>query len=554
MGGGSVALTVITEQPNSTPSIGAGWTVTGGGGVASAALADGLDTSFVSLSARAQLDSQILRLGFAVPAPPAGAKVYSVGVRIRYQKVAAGSLPPNLVLWLRSVDPPVSGSTARTTTVQKTQFFAMCPISADTTTPFQTLGVGTFFIAPDGAGWDPTTNLSAFTLDIGRVDDYGNALVISEVFLDITYQQQSTVTVTGPSGTVASTRPAVTWSYSSPDSQPQQAFQTALYSQAQTLVGGFVPFQSVSLQSSAGWVLGSDLQWQLPNDIVDGTYVVYVRVKTKWGGPGDFISPAASGTFTRSASSGGAGTFPPNATLSSVVFDSVNNRVAVTMVPSSSSVVTSLFTVLASRDNGVSWAPIPSLSYVAANGMTPVTGYDYAAPIGVASQYQVLAYGPSSSAPVGAAAYSSVVSVTTSGITQPWLKDPQNSLNNTPISMFAKGNKSSRRRVQGTFEPLSGSGNVFPFVVNGPVYGESGTLVLMYTWQQQALYQAWTQLDTSGHVLLFQRTDGTQIWVTVGPGAAGQDTQWEYESIDPSGNLYQKVTLSFTQVNAPSFF
>src|SRR5262249_2210284 len=53
---------------------------------------------------------------------------------------------------------------------------------------------------------------------------------------------------------------------------------------------------------------------------------------------------------------------------------------------------TSAYTVLASRDGGVTFAAIPSLSYLPANGTSPITGYDYVAPLNVTSQYQVLAY------------------------------------------------------------------------------------------------------------------------------------------------------------------
>lgn len=549
-----MALTIITEQPITTALIGSGWTVTGGGGVASTALSDGSDATFVTNTSRATLDSQILGLGFAVPSIPSGAQVYSVGVRVRYQQLPAGSNQPSCVHWYRSTLPATSGSTVTATTVAKsTAFYSLAPISLTATTAFETDSIATFFTAPDGTGWNPATNLANFTYDMGRNDDYGNALVISEVFLDITYQQQAVVTVTGPTGTVQGSRQPVTWTYAQGDSQPQQAFQVAIYSQAQTTALGFVAFQTVPLQGTNGFVLSDASAWIPPYDLVDGTYVAYCQTKSKWGGLGDFLSPIASGTFTRSASSGGAGTFPPNA-LATAVFDTVNNRVGITMTPSSSGTVTKYFTVFSSYNNGVSWAPVPSLTLVTGNGMTPVTQYDYVAPLSTTAQYQVLAFGPSATTPVAAAAFSSVQSVTTSGITVPWLKDPQNNLNNTPISMFAKGNKSARRRVQGTFEPLSGSGNVFPVVVNGPVYGESGTIVLFYTWDQVALYEAWTQLDTSGHVLLFQRTDGTQLWVTLGPGAAGQDTAWEYESIDPSGDLYEKITYNFSQVSAPSYY
>ena len=518
-----------------------------------AAVSSGGDTGFVSLTQRCLLDSQVLRFGFTMPTLPANAQVYSVGVRRRIQAVAAGSNQPICVHWFRSVDAQPSGSTATAAIPYKFQFSSLNPISADATTPFGTENIATFYQAPDGTAWNMATNLANFTYDMGRSDTYGNTISVSEVYLDITYQQQSTVAVTAPTGTVAATRPAITWSYSSPDSQPQQAYQVALYTQAQTTAGGFSAFVTPPQQGTSGYLLGDTQQWILPNDLADGTYVAYVEGKSKWGGLGDFFTNVASGTFTRSASSGGGGTFPPNATLSSATFDSTNNRVALTMVPSSSSPVTQFFTVFASRDSGVTWAPIPSLTGIAANGMTPVTQYDYVAPLNVTSQYQVLAYGPSATTPVSAAGYSSIQSVTTSG-TLWWLKDPKNPLANTPIPVFAKGNKVQRRRIQGTYEVLSGSGNVNPIVINGPVYGETGTLVLMFTWDQPDYFDAFNALDKSGHVLLLQKPTGEQLWVTLGPGAAGQDTSWDYESTVPQDVQWRKLTVQYTQVGAPTFY
>lgn len=518
-----------------------------------AAVSSGGDTGYVSLTQRCLLDSQVVRFGFTMPTLPANAQVYSVGIRRRIQVVPENSSQPTCVHWFRSVDSQASGSTATATTPYKFQFSSPNPISGDATTPFITETIATFYQAPDGAGWNMATNLANFTYDMGRSDTLGITITVSEVYLDITYQQQSTVAVTGPAGTVQSTRPAIAWSYSSADSQPQQAYQVDLYTQTQTTAVGFSPFVTPPLQGTGGYLLGDTQQWILPNDLSDGTYVAYVEAKSKWGGLGDFLTNVASGTFTRTASSGGAGTYPPNATLQSATFDYTNNRVALTMLPSAGSPATTFFTVFASRDSGITWAPIPSLTNIAANGMTPVTQYDYVAPLNVTSQYRVLAYGPSSTTPVAAAGYSSTQSVTTSGQLW-WLKDPKNPLANTPIPVFAKGNKIQRRRIQGTYEVLSGAGNVNPIVVNGPVYGETGTLVLMFTWDQPDYYDAFTALDKSGHVLLLQKPTGEQMFVTLGPGAAGQDTTQDYESTFPSVVQWRKVTVQYTQVNTPSYY
>lgn len=552
-----MGLTVVTLGPSSA-IVGPAWTFYGAGS-AQAALSDGLDTSWVQTTGRSLLDTEVLRLGFTIPSLPAGARIYSVGIQRRTMTQIAGSNQPVCEHWFRSVVPAVVGSTSSAATTYKYQFLSLGPISPPVTSTGQLTNqwvdetIATFTTAPDGTAWDSATNLVNFTYDMGRGDSYGNLLQIADVRLTITFQQQSTVTITGPVSPTADTRAPATWSYTSSDSQPQQASQSALYTQAQTLLPNFQPFVTPPLQGTNGYILGDDLQWVPTVDLADDTYTVYVQAKSKWGGLGDFPTPVASYTFTRTASTGGAGTYPPPATLSSAVFSETSNRVALTMVPSSSSPVTTAFTVYASRDGGTTFNPIPSLTYIPANGMFPVTVYDYVAPINVTSQYKVLAYGPSTTTPVAAASFSSTVSVATSGSLW-WLKDPQNPLANTSLFILAEGNKIMRRRVQGTFEVLSGNGSVKAVVVNGPVYGESGTLMLGFRWDEPDYFTAWNALDKSGHVLLLQKSTGEQLFVTLGPGAQGDETSWEYQSIDPSTIQWRKAKTSYTEVDTPAYF
>lgn len=552
-----MGLAVATVGPSSA-IVGPAWTYYGAGS-AEAALSDGLDTSWAQTTSRSLLDLEVLRLSFTIPTLPAGAKIYSIGARRRTRSVPAGSNRPVCEHWFRSAVPAVAGSTSSAAAVYKYQFISLGPISELPTTGTQPATtfvdetIATFTTGPDGSAWDPATNLVSFSYDMGRSDSYGTMLQIADVRLDIAYQLQSTVTITGPVTPTAGTRPAITWVYISPDSQPQQAYRAALYTQAQTLLPGFVPWATPPIQGTNGYLLGDDAQWVPTSDLADDVYVAYVQARSKWGGPGDFPTETASYTFTRTASTGGGGTYPPNATLSSAIFSEADNRVALTMVPSSSSPVTTSFTVFASRDGGTTFKPIPSLTYIPANGMFPVTVYDNVAPINVTSRYKVLAYGPTSNAPVAASGFSSTASVSTSGSLW-WLKDPRNPLANTPIFVLAEGNKIMRRRVQGTFEVLSGSGSAKAVVVNGPVYGESGTLMLGFRWDEPDYFTAWDALDRSGHVLLLQKSTGEQLYVTLGPGAQGEETAWEYQSVDATTIQWRKAKVSYTEVAEPSYY
>lgn len=546
-----MALTVVTVRPSTTPQLGLGTVV--GAATAHAALADSSDSSYVQLAARSRLDSQVIRVGFPTPSIPAGAKVYSVGLRRRTLSTVAGSPLPVCHHWFRSVTGSIQVA-GQAQIVLKLFFNSTCPTSPTTAT-WVDESLGTFTTGPGGAAWDPATNLAGFAYEIGRGDDFASTLRVSAVYLDVTYQTAATVTVTGPTGTITATQPTVTWTYASADSQPQQAYRVALYTAAQVAAGGFAAFTTTPIQES-GWLLGEDLQWTLPHDITDGTYSAYVQATSKWAGVGDFPTDAASTTWTRTAAPASP---PPTATLSAAVFDAANNRVGLTFVPSSASPTTTAFTVQASRDAGVTWRPIPSLTYVPATGMTPVTGYDYAAPSGVTSQYRVLSY--SQSVLVAAVSPSNVLTATPRD-DRHWLKHPTNPLLNTPIVLSApksgEGLKVTQARMQGTFQLLGGAGQtVLPIVVSGPSYGDRYDLELIFHVDQPADYwPAFDQLNRSGSELLLQKPDGTQLWGVLGPGAGGQDTEVRYDAVpgSPGRVYYRRVKTTFTEVEAPAYY
>lgn len=339
------ALTVTILRPNSTSQIGSGGGTSAVGGTAAAVLADNLDTTYVQITSLCRLDSQVIRVGFPTPTIPAGAKVYSVGLRRRIQSVVAGADLPVSNHWFRTIDGPIP--VAGQSVLPRKQFFnSTCPTSPTTATWINE-NLGTYTTGPGGKPWnvvDPTTglpgNLVGLTYDLGRGDSSTTSVLrVSEVYLDITYQQLSSVAVTAPTGTIPDTLPTVKWTYSSPDSQPQQAFNAAVYTAAQVAAAGFTPFVTVPLQSS-GVTLGEDLQWTLNSPLTDGSYSVYVQSYSQWSGPGSFPTAVASTSWIRKAYSTAAAPPSPSASgppvpavLSSVVFDATNNRVGVTVQP-----------------------------------------------------------------------------------------------------------------------------------------------------------------------------------------------------------------------------
>lgn len=559
-------LTTVTVQPNSCPQFPSPWTSVGGAATPWQAVSSGSNTEYVELpSGLCKLDNQVARFGFPAITIPTGAQVYSVAVR---RSVLCAVPPfryplgiPLCLHWFRSSvgEILIAGQQLQ---VYKTAFSSPCPTSPSSAT-WTIESVYTATVGPDGAAWSTATgeNLASgnFYYDMGRGDTYLNVpIAVSEIWLDVTYQQLSSVTVTAPTGTTNATNATVQWQYNSGDSQPQQGYQVAIYTQAQTALGGFTPFVTTPLDGTAGFVLGQDLQWASSYDLSNGSYAAYVQVESQWSGPGEFISSIGSTTWTRSASGP-----PANAVLSSAVFDAANNRVSLTFSPGGSSPATTLFTVYASRNGGASWTAIPSLSGIPAQGMSSITEYDYFAPINVASQYQVIAFGGTPLQSAGSP--SQTLSVTPVG-NKAWLKSARNPLLNTVLPIAASkdsetGLKITKRRLQGTFQLLGGPGQeVLPFIVSGPTYGNEYQLELIFIDgdldNPMTLWAAFDELDRSGEVLLLQFADGTQLWGVTGPGASGQETEETFGALpgDPTVIEWRRRKIVFTQVSPPSYF
>lgn len=562
-----MALSVVTIRPNSTPQLGDG-TVSGAAS-AHAALADSSDTSYVQLSGRCRLDDEVVRVGFPTPSLPAGAKVYSVTLRRRVQTVTVTAGEPRLSCfhWFRCLGGSIVVA-GQLQEVLKRSFNSPCPTS--TTSAWVEETVGTFTAGPGGQAWDVATNLTGLTYDIGR-DSHTQTLRVSAVYLDITYQQESSVTVTGPTGTISDTRPTVTWTYSSPDSQPQQAYRVAVYTAAQVAAPGFAPFVSTPTQASgilggtpaqSWWVLGEDLQWTLTADLVDGAYSVYVQSMAQWSGIGEFTTDIASATFTRAVATATPEPPvdpPPAAVLLSVAQESADSpRMRLEFEPGGSTPATVAFTVEVSVDNGITWEQPPSLRHIPADGTNPVVAFHNTPDLNVDLKYRVIAF---SGTPLVAAATPSNEITAQRRDDRYWLLHPTDWMLSTPIVIAHNddGIKVTKRRMMGTFYPVSGPGQkVLPFIIFGPSYGDEYELELLFNHGEPSMdyWPAVDQLGRTDSVLKFQKPDGTSLWVGMGPGGSGRDTEETFRAVPGNIRVDQqrrrKITL--TESRSPSFY
>lgn len=542
----------LTLRPTSTTQgVSGGVTLVGAANIHTA-WSDNVDTSYVQFTSRCRTPSSRVEVGFGatpVASLPAGAQIFSVGAQVRVLQTVTPAPQPTHCGWFRCNR---NQGIVTTIVLGILEFlFGWLVPQQPVTASYTIQNLPTQMTDPNGNPWT-TTSFNNFTMAVGRDDLGGNPSRISELYVNVTYSVQSTVSVTGPTGTVTTTaRPTVTWVYSNTQSDAQQAFQVAIYSAAQVAAVGFVPFVSTPTDSTQGWLFSEVQQWTADVDLTNGSWSAYVQVQQSWAGLGSFTSAVASTTWTQGMS--GA----PVATLLTAVFDSVNNWVQLTFAPSTSSPVTTSFAVQVSRDAAHQvWGPVRGYAQVAASGMSTITAYDYEAPSNTASRYRVLAYDTVAGVAVPAAAWSNTIDVTPTrnGF---FLVNPLNPLLNCKLPVAYLGEQVTKRRSEGTFDVIGqvpvGQNHVNQVKVMGPYYGRNATLTLVFDEGRFAgLFSAFEAIDGVNQILLLMYPTGRQHYVSFGPGAVGSDAQYTWD-LHPSGTKtkYRIMTISITEVDAP---
>lgn len=555
-----------TLRPNSTTQVGVVTNTVTGAASIDAALADASDSSFARFAGAARNDGEVARVTIPAPVLSSTDRVFSIGIRLRMKSVVEGTNRPLLLGWLRTQYGPVvvAGQTAM---VSKTAFDRQAPTDP-VTASWQDLDLGQFTIAPDDGAWDQNGNLTALSVELGRGganDDFSQNLDVAALYVDYYYQQTSTVTITAPSNG-SDTQPTAKWTYASSNQAPQQSWRGAVYTQAQTVAGGFVPFVTPA-QFTSGlvgasaatsyWQLGEDQQWVLPGDLVDGTYVVYIQATAQWAGAGgDFVTAIASRTWTRAAAPASP---PATAVLDSAAYSYQDMQTYLTFHPGGASPATVAFTVQSTTD-GVVWAAAsPSLTYIPANGMSAVTVGDRFPLLNAPTQYRVVAYAGS---PLVAAASPSTALTVTPADDRILLKHPTNDLLDTAIELeAAKGDptvKRTKRQMQGTFFFSGGpTTQVLPMVAWGPTYGYEYDLSVVFKMiEDPTAWAALDQLDEARCPLFLQFPWSEQSWGALGPGASGKDTEETVRTVPGNQTKIQMIKRKtlFTQTRSPNYF
>lgn len=525
-------MAVTTLRPDGTTALGS-WTVVGAAS-AHAALNDSSDSSYVQLVTRCRTESQLLRLSIQDLSIPAGAKIFSVRTRIRIQTVT-GTQQPRCLGWFRCRKPR-NLIALIIYIVFRILFGWRCPRTATVTWVDQDLEY--MLVDPDGAEWT-IDSFNDFEVQLGRDDADGNPLRIAAVYVDVNYNLPPTIAVTAPTGTITDVgRLTVTWTYTDPQSDPQQAFLVRIFSADQYGAPGFDPMSSVAYDES-GWTFGEQQSWTMNRDVPNGIYRAYLRVQKVWLGAGTYPSDIVFSQWTQSV----AGAPTPNLTAE---FEPAFNRVRLILVPSSADPATVGFTLERSTNLGISWEIVRGGSQIPANAMNPITVFDHEAPLNTPIQYRALGFRQ-----VGDSRYPSDFSPTVQVIcetTEFWLKDPLAPGMNSPLPVRAQGNdQPTQPRSVGVFEPLVAEGReARKVVVVGPLWGVEGRMNLVFTERYQpGLWERFQTLYGTGRTLLRQDPTGEQHYIRL-----GGDLAWVWD-LDETNVRYRFATVSYTEVVRP---
>lgn len=241
---------VITLRPDAT-AFGGGWTIGGGAPSHNAAVADDTDATYVSASTR----TAACDLDLPVPALPALSQLRSVTPRVRASEQDA--LNGLLLAWrLRSYavygDPAWNGP------------WNQVVVSATITT--------------FTGGSIALTQAFVDALKVQLTVDPALDVRVHAVYVDVAYNEAPVVSAVTPSGgTVTTTRPAIRWTYTDPENDPQERYRVKVFSAAQYGASGFNPETSTAAYDS-GEVLSSATAHTLATHLADNTtYKAYVK-------------------------------------------------------------------------------------------------------------------------------------------------------------------------------------------------------------------------------------------------------------------------------------
>lgn len=460
-------MTVSTLRPVSDVAH-TGTTVTGAA-TRWQAVSDSSDSSYVAGGSTG--DEFTITLGaFTLPT---GGLIKAIAARMRVALSAAGIKNLQAVL-AAAAQPHATGS-----------------VSVNWLTPTTVAVIATFdatdYVATDLAAATLRVIMGANPTVVGRVH---------ELYLDVTYVAQPTLTVDLPTGTITTTNePTVSWTPDfDPDGGTDVSWQVKIFSAAQYGVGGFDP--SVATPTTESLVqAGAATSW-VTTPLANATYRAYVRllqappgqlVESDWEFSGFVINVAIPAVPTLALTAQGT-----------------QGRMKIDVTHNSGAATTDAVEVQRSLDGGTTWEPVRLTTDTAGVVDTPdATVFDYEGRNGIDVTYRARALHNYS----GQFAASAWVTAMGQWASEGWLlKDPLR----PELNLFFADIKSlpgAQRAVrQGVFQPLGSTDVTVVSDTRGP---ETGTVVFqLVDHAQGALLDA--LIDTLDVLLLQAPADADE--------------------------------------------
>jgi hypothetical protein len=274
-------VTAQTLDPNADRSGAGDFTITGSASTIALALSDASDTTFVKRTSGTVTKSFVLDMDTYVLGVDEAVESVQVNVRMARPETASR------VFVRQGVVTDAAAGVIR--------FGA--PDQYSGSVALSTLEGAPRINAPDGLPWDQT-RLNNLVI---QVTDYASASTAVSAVYELeavaTINERPSASVTSPSGTVADTsRPAVSWTYTDADDDPQSVYEVKVFTAAQYGAAGFDPDSSAG-EWESGLVTSSDTGVTVPVDLETGTtYRAYVRVGHTLGSS-NFISNWAFSQF-----------------------------------------------------------------------------------------------------------------------------------------------------------------------------------------------------------------------------------------------------------------
>jgi hypothetical protein len=253
-----------------------------GGASAVAVLSDLSDASYIRAAGSTPSPgyTALFRMG-PLTAVPAGAVIARVQLKMRYSHF--GSAPsawekwvPQTVLVGKTIG---GGGYTGYTTGESVPGYSLSTSPQSWTGPYRSqTWDGKHYL--HGLLATPTARLFA-QLVISRNWAFQTARIYSMSVL-VHYDEQPTVTLSAPTGTVVVSRPTWAWSFSDPEGQGQASFRAKAYTTAVTALPGFTPDSSgYTAAYDSGDTFTTEHDHTASEAVgANGTYVAYLRAAT----------------------------------------------------------------------------------------------------------------------------------------------------------------------------------------------------------------------------------------------------------------------------------